>query len=139
GGRWDEATSRGPLNNESTAGKMDRHVADALERGAEAVAGGARAHGFPTSLYWQPTVLDRVTDEMDVAREETFGPVVPISTIRSEDEALAIINSSPYGLLTAVFTRDLRRGLRLAEAARAGWVNINESTHYWQSHLPLGI
>ena len=70
-------TTMGPLNNESTAEKMDRHVADALDRGAELVAGGARAEGFPTALYWQATVLDRVTEEMEVAREETFGPVDP--------------------------------------------------------------
>jgi acyl-CoA reductase-like NAD-dependent aldehyde dehydrogenase len=133
-----EATTMGPLNNETTAAKMDAHVADAVERGAVLVTGGARAHGFPTELYYEATVLDRVDDEMEVAREETFGPVVPISTIRSEDEALAVIDSSPYGLLAAVFTRDLRRGLRFAEAARAGWVNVNESTNYWESHLPFG-
>ena len=128
----------GPLNNEATAAKMDRHVADALERGAEAIAGGERARGFPTQLYWPATILDRVTDEMEVAREETFGPVAPISTIRSDEEALQIANSSPYGLLTAVWTRDLARGLRFAEAVRAGWVNVNESTNYWESHLPFG-
>ena len=70
-----DETTMGPLNNESTAEKMDQHVADALDRGAELVAGGARADGFPTALYWQATVLDRVTEEMEVAREETFGPV----------------------------------------------------------------
>ena len=131
-------TTMGPLNNESTAEKMDRHVADALDRGAELVAGGARAEGFPTALYWQATVLDRVTEEMEVAREETFGPVIPITTIASDDEALEIANASPYGLLTAVWTRDLARGLRFAEAVDAGWVNINESTNYWESHLPFG-
>jgi acyl-CoA reductase-like NAD-dependent aldehyde dehydrogenase len=131
-------TTMGPLNNEGTAAKMDSHVGDAVERGAVVVAGGARAEGFPTNLYYEATVLDRVTDQMEVAKEETFGPVVPITTIRSEDEALALINSSPYGLLTAVFTRDLGRGLRFAEAARAGWVNVNESTNYWESHLPFG-
>ena len=133
-----DETTMGPLNNEGTAAKMDSHVGDALERGAVLVSGGARAQGFPTDLYYEATVLDRVNDEMEVAREETFGPVVPITTIRTEDEALAIIDSSPYGLLAAVFTRDLRRGLRFAEAARAGWVNINESTNYWESHLPFG-
>jgi succinate-semialdehyde dehydrogenase/glutarate-semialdehyde dehydrogenase len=138
GDPFDEATTMGPLNNEPTAEKMDRHVADALERGAEAIVGGERARGFPTRLYWEPTVLDRVSDEMEVAREETFGPVVPISTIRSDADALQIANSSRYGLLTAVWTRDLARGLRFAEAARAGWVNINESTNYWESHLPFG-
>jgi acyl-CoA reductase-like NAD-dependent aldehyde dehydrogenase len=133
-----EETTMGPLNNEATAEKMDRHVADALERGADAVVGGERANGFPTRLYWQATVLDRVTDEMEVAREETFGPVVPITTIRSDEEALQIANSSPYGLLAAVWTRDLARGLRFAEAVNAGWVNLNESSNYWESHLPFG-
>jgi len=131
-------TTMGPLNNEPTAEKMDRHIADALDRGAEALVGGARADGFPTSLYYEPTVLDRVTAEMEVATEETFGPVVPISTIASDDEALQITNESPYGLLAAVWTRDLARGLRFAEAVRAGWVNVNESTNYWESHLPFG-
>jgi succinate-semialdehyde dehydrogenase/glutarate-semialdehyde dehydrogenase len=117
---------------------MDKHVSDAVERGAEVVAGGARASGFPTALYYEPTVLDRVSDEMEVAREETFGPIVPVRTIRSEEEALATIDESPYGLLAAVFTQDLRRGLRFAEAARAGWVNVNASSNYWEPHLPFG-
>jgi succinate-semialdehyde dehydrogenase/glutarate-semialdehyde dehydrogenase len=128
----------GPLNNEPNAGKMDRHVADAVQRGAEVVLGGRRAGGFPTDLYYEATVLDRVTDDMAVAQEETFGPIIPITTIRSEDEALRVIDSSPYGLLAAVWTRDLARGLRFAERARAGWVNINESSNYWESHLPFG-
>ncbi len=133
-----EETTMGPLNNEATAQKMDEHVADALERGAELVVGGRRAAGFPTDLYWHATVLAEVTEEMDVAREETFGPVVPIVRIASDEEAVQIANASPYGLLTAVWTRDLARGLRFAEAVDAGWVNINESTNYWESHLPFG-
>ncbi len=131
-------TTMGPLNNEPTAQKMDRHVADALDHGAKLVAGGSRAGGFPTDLYWEATVLTEVTEEMEVAREETFGPVVPITRISSDDEALQIANASPYGLLTAVWTKDLARGLRFAEAVDAGWVNINESTNYWESHLPFG-
>ena len=131
-------TTMGPLNNEPTAAKMDRHVADAVDRGAELVAGGARADGFPTDLYWQATVLAGVTEEMEVAREETFGPVVPITRISSDDEALRIANESPYGLLCAVWTKDLARGLRFAEGVDAGWVNVNESTNYWESHLPFG-
>jgi len=131
-------TTMGPLNNEPVAEKMDRHIGDAVERGAEVVAGGSRAAGYPTGLYYEPTVLDRVTDEMEVSTEETFGPIVPIATIKGEEEALALIDASPYGLLTSVFTQDLRRGLRFAEAARAGWVNVNESSNYWESHLPFG-
>ncbi len=133
-----DETTMGPLNNEPTAAKMDRHLEDAVGQGAEVVVGGARAGGFPTSLYYEATVLDRVSSTMDVAREETFGPVVPISTIRNEDEALATIDSGPYGLLASIFTEDLRRGLRFAEAARAGWVNVNEGSNYWESHLPFG-
>ncbi|HXF35621.1 MAG TPA: aldehyde dehydrogenase family protein, partial [Actinomycetota bacterium] len=79
-----------------------------------------------------------VTDEMEVAREETFGPVAPITAIGSEEEAVELVDRSPYGLLSAVFTRDLRRGLRFAEAVRTGWVNVNEGTNYWESHLPFG-
>ena len=138
GDPFDVATNMGPLNNEPVAAKMDEHVRDALDRGAELVAGGARASGFPTQLYYEPTVLDRVSEEMEVARDETFGPIVPIRTIRSEDDALATIEESPYGLLAAVFTRDLARGLRFAEAARAGWVNVNASSNYWETHLPFG-
>ena len=73
-----------------------------------------------------------------MAREETFGPVAPVSTIRGEDGAIRIVNASPYGLLSAVFTNDLRRGLRFAESVRTGWVNVNEGTNYWESHLPFG-
>jgi len=131
-------TTLGPLNNESTAQKMDLHVSDALERGAELVAGGERADGFPTRLYYRPTVLDGVNGEMLVAREETFGPVVPVIAIRDETEALRAVNSSPYGLLCAVWTRDLARGLCFAEAVRTGWVNINASSNHWESHLPFG-
>jgi acyl-CoA reductase-like NAD-dependent aldehyde dehydrogenase len=69
---------------------------------------------------------------------ETFGPVVPISTVRSEREAVELVNRSEYGLLSAIFTRDLRRGLQFAEAVRTGWVNVNEGTNYWESHLPFG-
>ncbi len=75
---------------------------------------------------------------MEIARDETFGPVVPITAIDGEAEALEIIDASPFGLLAAVFTRDLARGLEFAESARAGWVNINEGTNYWESHLPFG-
>ena len=138
GDPFEETTTMGPLNNEPTAAKMDEHVGDALERGAELIAGGARASGYPTSLYYEPTVLAGVSPDMEVAREETFGPIVPIKTIASEEEALATIDESPYGLLAAVFTRDLRRGLRFAEAARAGWINVNASSNYWEPHLPFG-
>jgi acyl-CoA reductase-like NAD-dependent aldehyde dehydrogenase len=138
GDPFDDATTMGPLNNEATAGKTERHVADAAKRGATVVLGGRRAPARPGGLFFEATVLDGVTEEMEVAREETFGPVVPITRVGGEDEALRIANGSPYGLLTSVFTADLQRGVRFAEAVRAGWVNVNEGTNYWESHLPFG-
>jgi acyl-CoA reductase-like NAD-dependent aldehyde dehydrogenase len=133
-----EATTMGPLNNDGVADKMDEHVADALDRGARLVHGGARAQGFPTTLYWEPTVLDGVPPDSLVAREETFGPVAPIVEISSLDDAIALANASPYGLLSAIFTRDLAKGLRYADEVRTGWVNVNDSSNYWEAHLPFG-
>jgi succinate-semialdehyde dehydrogenase/glutarate-semialdehyde dehydrogenase len=138
GDPFEPQTTMGPLNNEATAAKFDRHVADALARGAKLSQGGQRAAGFATRLYAEPTVLDNVTLDMAVAREETFGPVIPIIEVRSATEALELTNASPFGLTAAVFTRDLERGLAFAERARAGWVNINASTNLWESHLPFG-
>jgi acyl-CoA reductase-like NAD-dependent aldehyde dehydrogenase len=138
GDPFDVRTSMGPLNNDGVAQKMDEHVADALERGAEVVSGGARADGFPTKLYWQATVLDNVPPEALVAQEETFGPIAPVVAIDSLDHAIELTNASPYGLLSAIFTRDLQKGLRFADAAKTGWVNINESSNYWETHLPFG-
>ena len=140
GDPFDPATTMGPLNNEPTAAKFDRHVADALARGATLRCGGHRAvsSGFATKLYAEPTVIDGVTPDMAIAVEETFGPVVPVVEVRSADEALELTNAAPFGLTAAVFTGDLERGLAFAERARAGWVNVNASTNLWESHLPFG-
>jgi acyl-CoA reductase-like NAD-dependent aldehyde dehydrogenase len=131
-------TTMGPLNNEATAAKFDRHIAGALAGGARVCCGGRRAPGFATALYAEPTVLDGVTPGMAIEREETFGPVVPVVEVTSAAQALELTNASPYGLTAAVFTEDLERGLAFAERARAGWVNINASTNLWESHLPFG-
>ncbi|MDE3191801.1 MAG: aldehyde dehydrogenase [Acidobacteriota bacterium] len=138
GDPFDEKTTMGPLNNEGVAEKMDEHVADAVKRGAAVVAGGERASGFPTDLYWQPTILDGVPPDALVATEETFGPVAPVVAIDSLEQAIALANASPYGLLSAIFTRDLAKGLRYADEVKTGWVNINESSNYWETHLPFG-
>ena len=138
GDPFDPATTMGPLNNEATAAKFDRHVAQAVAHGARVCCGGSRAAGFPTSLFAEPTVLDGVTPDMEISQEETFGPVVPVIEVGSAAEALELTNASPYGLTAAVFTGDLERGLAFAVRARAGWVNINASTNLWESHLPFG-
>jgi acyl-CoA reductase-like NAD-dependent aldehyde dehydrogenase len=138
GNPLEEATTLGPLNNEPGAAKMDEHVADAVERGAEVVAGGARADGFPTRLYWPATVLDRVPPESIAVTHETFGPIAPIVSIGSLEEAIAQTNAQSFGLMAAIFTRDLGAGLRYADSVHMGLVNINETTNYWEAHLPWG-
>jgi acyl-CoA reductase-like NAD-dependent aldehyde dehydrogenase len=134
----EEATTLGPLNNEPGAAKMDEHVADAVERGAEVVAGGARADGFPTRLYWPATVLDRVPQDSIAVTQETFGPIAPIVSIGSLEEAVEQTNSQSFGLMAAIFTGDVGAGLRYADAVHMGLVNINETTNYWEAHLPWG-
>jgi acyl-CoA reductase-like NAD-dependent aldehyde dehydrogenase len=138
GDPFDEATTLGPLNNEGVAAKMDDHVADASRRGARVVAGGARDTQHPTALYWPATILDGVPPDALAATEETFGPIAPVIEVDSLEHAIALTNASPYGLLAAIFTRDLQKGLRYADEARTGLVNINETTNYWENHLPFG-
>jgi acyl-CoA reductase-like NAD-dependent aldehyde dehydrogenase len=138
GDPFDPDTTMGPLNNEGVAAKMDEHVGDAVGRGASVVSGGTRAEGHPTDLYWQATVLDGVPADSRAAVEETFGPIAPIVSVDSLDHAIEITNSSPYGLLAAVFTGNVMDGLRFADRVRTGLVNINETTNYWENHLPFG-
>ena len=138
GDPFDDATTMGPVNNEPVAAKMDEHVEDALARGASVVSGGARAGGFATPLYWQPTILTDVPADARVAVEETFGPIAPVVAIDSLEDAIALTNASPYGLLSAIFTANLQDGLEFADRVHTGWVNINESSNYWEAHLPFG-
>jgi acyl-CoA reductase-like NAD-dependent aldehyde dehydrogenase len=133
-----ENTQMGPLNNDGVAAKMDDHVRDAVDRGAAVVSGGERSGGFPTDLYWPATTLDDVPADAQAVLEETFGPIAPVVGIDSLEHAIELTNASPYGLLAAIFTADLRKGLRFAEEVRSGLVNINETTNYWENHLPFG-
>jgi acyl-CoA reductase-like NAD-dependent aldehyde dehydrogenase len=138
GDPFDDATTMGPLNNAPVADKTERHVTEARDRGAAVLTGGGRSPDLGSDLFFEATVIDGVTEDMEIAREETFGPVVPVTTIRHEDEAIELVNGSGYGLLSAIFTADVGRGLRFAERVRTGWVNVNEGTNYWESHLPFG-
>lgn len=131
-------TTLGPLHNVRPARQMDRHVDDALSKGARMLTGGHAEDGRPTSLYYPATVVDGVTPDMLFNLEETFGPVAPVLMFTDADEAVAIANSAPSGLVAALFTRDIQKAFRIAEQLHAGIVNINEASAYWQPHTPFG-
>lgn len=138
GDPFEPATTMGPMNNDAVARKAVAHVDEALAGGARLVRGGGRRADAPTPLYVEPTVLEGVTPTMTIAREETFGPVVPVMEVASDEEALEVARRSGFGLTVAVFSGDLDRALRLAEAVPAGWVNVNATTNLWEAHLPFG-
>ena len=134
----DDATLMGPLNNEVVAARMDAHVADAAARGARVLEGGQRQQDRPTDLYYELTVIDDVTPDMDVFRHETFGPVIPVTRFGSDDEAFALANDSDLGLQASVFTASLGRAYRAIDELRTGTVLINEGTAFWEQHPPFG-
>ncbi|HEX6287099.1 MAG TPA: aldehyde dehydrogenase family protein [Acidimicrobiia bacterium] len=138
GDPFDDNTNMGPLNNTATAEKMDRHVADAVERGAEILVGGKRASGFPTDLYYEFTVIDRVPEDSAVSQEESFGPVLPILSARDDEDAVAVANRTRLGLQAAVFTNDLSKAFYYADRIRSGTVIVNDSTDTWETFQPFG-
>ena len=138
GDPFDDSTLVGPMNNEPTARKMDAHLEDAIEKGAEIVLGGSRESGRPTQLYYQPTVVDNVGVDTLINRDETFGPIVPLITVAGDDEAIAVANDSYLGLQSAVYTRSLKRAFRYADSLQTGNVVVNDSTDYWEAHAPFG-
>jgi acyl-CoA reductase-like NAD-dependent aldehyde dehydrogenase len=138
GDPYDDDTLVGPMNNEPTAQKMDRHLDDALEKGATIVAGGERDSDRPTSLYYQPTIVDGVGVDTLINRDETFGPIVPVITVSDDDEALAVANDSYLGLQAAVYTKSLKRAFRYLDNLQVGNVVVNDSTDYWEAHEPFG-
>jgi acyl-CoA reductase-like NAD-dependent aldehyde dehydrogenase len=134
----DETTTMGPLNNEGVAKKMDEHLADALQKGATVVTGGRRAEGFPTALYYEPTVVDGVPPESLFNHEETFGPVAPVISTEDLDEAIAVANSCGLGLCCSVYTSNVSKAFYCAEQLECGVVNVNESAAYWDGRIPFG-
>ena len=133
-----DGTTLGPLNNQAVAEKTDRHIEDSLGKGAQLLCGGARAPQFGSELYYHPTVIDRISPDMKFNQEETFGPVAPVMVAKSDDEILAWANDSSYGLVASLWTTDMKRAFHFAENLRTGIVNVNETSDYWEPHIPFG-
>jgi succinate-semialdehyde dehydrogenase/glutarate-semialdehyde dehydrogenase len=119
----DPRSQIGPLIDGAALDKVERHVADARERGARLLAGGER-HPLG-GTYFVPTVLDGLTPAMAMWSEETFGPVAGLARFASEAEAIAIANDTPYGLAAYFYARDVGRTFRVAERLEYGIVGIN--------------
>jgi succinate-semialdehyde dehydrogenase / glutarate-semialdehyde dehydrogenase len=119
----DEGVTQGPLINEAAVRKVESHIEDALAKGARLVTGGRRhalGHGF-----FEPTVLADVTAAMQVARDETFGPLAPLFRFSSDDEVIRLANDTEFGLASYFYSRDIGRVWRVAEALEYGMVGIN--------------
>ena len=119
----DPNNNQGPLINADGVEKVERLVKDAVERGARVVVGGKR-HELGGTFY-EPTLLADVTMDMDVAREEIFGPVAPVIRFKTEDEAIRLANDTEYGLAAYFYARDMGRVWRVAEGLESGVVGIN--------------
>ena len=117
-------THQGPLINSAALDKVQRHISDAVSKGAS-VAHGGQPHALG-GTFFEPTILTNVTQDMLVAREETFGPVAPLFRFDTEEEAIAMANASEFGLAAYFYSRDVHRVWHVAEALEAGMVGINE-------------
>lgn len=123
---------------EAVARKVAEHVEDALVRGASALTGGRAPDNARSPLYFEPTVLTGVTRDALINTEETFGPVAPLLRFDSDEEAFALARDNRYGLVSSVFTQDIDRAFRYVEEMPTGTVNINDTSNYWELHIPFG-
>lgn len=121
----DRFADLGPMGNLRQFDIVAAQVADARDKGAKVVCGGAALGPTPEGLWFAPTVLDHCTDEMSVVRDETFGPVLAVVRVSGADEAIRRVNAGKYGLGASIWTADLDRGRRLASRLDVGVVTIN--------------
>jgi acyl-CoA reductase-like NAD-dependent aldehyde dehydrogenase len=131
------STDLGAVIHPPQADIVERHVADAVERGARVLAGGRRRDDG--GHFYEPTLLVDVDHSMACMREETFGPTLPIMKVRDADEAVRLANDTPYGLQASVWTKDAIKGERLARRIEAGAVTVNDAQlNYVALELPMG-
>jgi succinate-semialdehyde dehydrogenase/glutarate-semialdehyde dehydrogenase len=119
----EESTQVGPLVNDEAVEKVEALVQEAVTAGATVLTGGSRP--VREGCYYDPTVLTGVRPGSAILHEEIFGPVAPIVTFTTEDEAVALANDTEYGLVSYVYTGDLARGLRVSERIESGMIGLN--------------
>ena len=131
----EQTTSIGPLVEEQGLRKVERHVQDAVDRGATLDFGGESLGG----LFYAPTVLSNVTSDMLIMNEETFGPVAAITTFKDTAEAIELANNTPFGLAAYLWTKDIATGFKVSEALEYGIVGVNDGVPSAASpHVPFG-
>ncbi|HWP19743.1 MAG TPA: NAD-dependent succinate-semialdehyde dehydrogenase [Burkholderiaceae bacterium] len=121
GNGFEPGVVQGPLIDDQAVAKVERHVQDAVQKGARVLTGGKRVEG----RFFEPTVLADATPEMLCSREETFGPVAPVFRFKTEEEVVALANDTEFGLASYFYSRDIGRIFRVAEALEYGMVGIN--------------
>jgi succinate-semialdehyde dehydrogenase/glutarate-semialdehyde dehydrogenase len=123
GNGMEAGTTQGPLIEQAALEKVEKHVADALSKGAKLISGGKRSSLGGT--FYEPTILSNVTNDMLITYEETFGPVAPIIAFESDEEAIRLANNSQFGLASYFYSRDIGRIWKAAEALEYGIVGVN--------------
>jgi succinate-semialdehyde dehydrogenase/glutarate-semialdehyde dehydrogenase len=125
GNSLDENVDVGPLVNQSALDKVKDHVEDAVKHGASVLYGGVEKEE-EGGYFYEPTILDHVSDDMKIMQEETFGPVAPLSVFETEEEAIEAANSTEYGLAAYLYTRDISKAIRASEALDFGIIGLND-------------
>ena len=135
GNGFDDGVEQGPLIDAAAVAKVEEHISDALAQGAAVAAGGARHELGGT--FFEPTVITGATQEMRVAREETFGPLAPVFRFTDEAQAIDLANATEFGLAAYLFTRDVGRVWRVGEALEFGIVGVNTGVFSYEG-APFG-
>jgi succinate-semialdehyde dehydrogenase/glutarate-semialdehyde dehydrogenase len=133
GNGFEEGVLQGPLIEDAAVDKVQRHIADALDKGGKVVVGGKKLQG----QFFEPTVIAEAKPDMLCAREETFGPVAPVFRFKTEQEAVDAANNTEFGLASYFYSRDVGRIFRVSEALEYGMVGINTGLISTE-HVPFG-
>ena len=137
GNGFEDGVNQGPLIEEAAIQKVERHVQDAIGKGARLLCGGQRLSGTGSGQFYAPTVVADATPEMLCAREETFGPFAPVFKFETEAEAIFAANNTEFGLASYFYSRDIGRIWRVSEALEYGMVGVNVGILATE-HVPFG-